>query len=377
MQHLNHAEGEELVFKGEPPSRRPSHSYGKRLSKEIQGERMDKTLTVEPLPLTAWVGIDVSKETLDVECLQEGKRRGRRQVKNSAQGCAELLDWLVKERKVDVCQTQVSLEATGWYSDLISLFLYEQGFRVSVLNPAVLTSYREVKERRSKTDQQDASLLALYGKEQTPRCWHPIAEPIRVLRELLANRDDVQQLINRERNRLASPRLVEITRTHVEERLAMGIKQFEEIEKQIKAHIKNHPDLCELAKHLLRIDGIGWVTAVRLIARIGDIARFPKVGAVVSLAGLSITERQSGTSVFGRPHIDRHGYGDLRACLYMGAISLLRAKKKTGYAWAQRLLDRGKPKKVVIVALMRKLLHIVYGVWKTRTPYDASKAFAA
>lgn len=156
----------------------------------------------------------------------------------------------------------------------------------------------------------------------------------------------------------------------------MGKKQLEEIEKQIKAHVKNDPDLREIAKLLLRIDGVGWVTAVRLIARIGDIARFPKVGAVVSLAGLSVIERQSGTSVHGRAHIDRHGYSDLRACLYMGAISLLRAKNKAGYAWAQRMLGRGKPKKVVIVALMRKLLHIVYGVWKTRTVYDASKAFA-
>ena len=60
----------------------------------------------------------------------------------------------------------------------------------------------------------------------------------------------------------------------------------------------------------------------------------------------------------------------------MGALSLLRAQKKAGYAWAQRMLGRGKPKKVVIVALMRKLLHIVYGVWKTRTAYDPTIAFA-
>jgi transposase len=337
---------------------------------------MNSTLTSEAELLTAWVGIDVSQETLDVEVLQEGKRHGRRRVKNSVQGCAELVDWLVKERKVEIMQTQVSLEATGWYSDLISTFLYEKGFRVSVLNPAVLTSYREVKERRSKTDQQDASLLALYGKEQQPRRWVPVAENVRVLRELLANRDDVQQLIRRERNRLASPRLVEITRQQIEERLSMGEKQFEEIEKQIKAHIKNYADLKEIAKRLQQIDGVGWLTAARLIARIGDVARFPKVGALVSLAGLSITEHQSGTSVKGRPHIDRHGHSDLRACLYMGAISLLRATKKAGYAWAQRLLGRGKPKKVVIVALMRKLLHIVYGVWKTQTAYDPSKAFA-
>lgn len=337
---------------------------------------MDTTLSAGSLPLTAWVGIDVSQETLDVECLQEGKRRGKRRVKNTEQGCAELLDWLVNERQATIVQTQVSLEATGWYSDLVSLFLYEQGFRVSVLNPAVLTNYREVKKLRSKTDQHDASLLAVYGKEQEPRRWVPVPENVRILRELLANRDDVRRLVRQERNRLASPRLVEITRNAIQERLSLGEKQSVEIEKQIKSHIKSHSDLYEINKLLMRIDGIGWVSAAYLIARIGDIDRFPKVGSLVSLAGLSISERQSGTSVKGRPCIDRHGHGDLRACLYMGAISLLRATKKAGHAWARRLLGRGKPKKVVIVALMRKLLHIVYGVWKTRTIYDASKAFA-
>jgi transposase len=337
---------------------------------------MEQTLTFEAETMTAWVGIDVSQETLDVECLQEGKRRGRRRVKNTEQGCAELVDWLLKERKVDLSQTQVSLEATGWYSDLVSTLFYEQGCRVSVLNPSVLTNYREVKELRSKTDKHDASLLAIYGKEQKTRRWVPVPESVRILRELLANRDDVQQLIRRERNRLASPRLVPITRNQVEERLAVGEKQFKEIEKQIKTQIKEQADLKEIAQRLEQIDGVGWLTAARLVARIVDIARFPKVGALVSLAGLSITEHQSGTSVKGRPHIDRHGHSDLRACLYMGALSLLRANKKASYAWAQRLLGRGKPKKVVIVALMRKLLHIVYGVWKTQTPYDASQAFA-
>jgi hypothetical protein len=137
---------EELVSKDEPPPRKPSHSYGKRLSRKIQEETelvnvpvkcgpacqkgehaqalreecMNNTLTAEILPMTAWVGIDVSQETLDVECVQEGKRRGRRRVKNTEQGCAELLDWLVNERRVIIVQTQVSMEATGWYSDLES-----------------------------------------------------------------------------------------------------------------------------------------------------------------------------------------------------------------------------------------------------------------
>jgi transposase len=114
------------------------------------------------------------------------------------------------------------------------------------------------------------------------------------------------------------------------------------------------------------------LTAALLIALIGDITRFDRVGALVSLAGLALVERESGSSVHGHPHIDRHGHPQLRQVLYWGAIAALRTDAHL-QAWAARLRERGKPNKVVLVAVMRKLLHIVYGVWKTQTEYDPQK----
>src|SRR5262249_947568 len=111
---------------------------------------MERTERIETEEMSAWVGTDVSQQTLDVGWRQKGKAPGKRRVKKAAQGCRELLDWLGNDRKVETRQKQVCLEATGWYSDLASTFFYEQGFRVSVLNPAVLTNYREGKKLRSK-----------------------------------------------------------------------------------------------------------------------------------------------------------------------------------------------------------------------------------
>ncbi len=103
--------------------------------------------------------------------------------------------------------------------------------------------------------------------------------------------------------------------------------------------------------------------------------RFPKVGAVVSLARLSITQYSSGSSVYPKRHIDRHGRHLLRSFLSLCALAALRSDAAL-QAWAERLQQRGKPKTIVLVAVMRKLLHIAYGVWKNDENYNPTVAFA-
>ena len=122
------------------------------------------------------------------------------------------------------------------------------------------------------------------------------------------------------------------------------------------------------------ITGIGWLSAARLLAHLGEINCFKQVGSVVLLAGLAVKEVSSGTSVHGRAQIDRHGRKDLRRALYMCAVVALRCSPHM-QAWAKRLQAQGKPKKVILVAVMCKLLHIAYGVWKTQTDYDPTVAY--
>src|SRR5262249_32301353 len=140
-------------------------------------------------------------------------------------------------------------------------------------------------------------------------------------------------------------------------------EDFKTTEREIKAHLKAHSDLKVIWQRLQSIPGIGWLSAARLLAHLGDITRFQKVGSLVSLAGLSVKDYQSGTSVHGRSQIDRQGRKDLRQALFMCALVARRCSAEMR-AWAQHLTDQHKAKKVVIVAVMRKLLHIVYGVWK-------------
>ena len=322
--------------------------------------------------VTAYVGIDVAKTKLDV-VLRLGERSIHQVFANTAEGFAALDGWLLAFG-LQASQVRICLEATGSYSDALALDLFARGYTLSVLNPAVLVDYRRSHNIRSKTDKLDAHLLARYAQENQPRPYKPLPDEIVSLRALLHHRDDVQHMLRQEHNRLEAGRMTQAiqqrVRTHVQQLQA----EFKTTEGEIKAHLKAHPHLKAIWQRLQTIPGIGWLTAARLLAHLGEISRFEKVGSLVSLAGLAIKEESSGSSVRGKAQIDRHGRKDLRQTLYMSAVVAKRVSPHM-QGWAKRLQAQGKPKKIILVAIMRKLLHIVYGVWKREQDYQPALAF--
>ena len=324
------------------------------------------------LPIDAYLGIDVAKAKLDV-VLRRDTHCLHHIFENSVTGYAQMHAWL-QGLGLHPQQLHASLEATGSYSDAVATFLYSNGYSLSILNPAVLVDYRRSQNTRSKTDKLDANLLACYGQERHPRLWKPLPEPIVTLRALLAYRTDQQQMLRQERNRLEAGRMTDWIEQNVRTHVADLQRHLKEAEQQIKKLLREHTDLTLLWKRLQTIPGIGWLSAARFIAHLGEIERFAKVGSVVSLAGLAVKECQSGSSVRGKPQIDRHGRSDLRQTMYMCALVALRCSSHM-QAWTARLRTQGKAKKIILVAVMRKLLHIAYGVWKTGDDYRPEVAF--
>jgi transposase len=320
----------------------------------------------------AFLGIDVAKEKMDALFLV-GQRSGYRVFANTSIGFEQLNEWLQHEH---IHQVHACLEATGSYSDAIALDLFERGHIVSVLNPAVLINYRKSRNTRSKTDKLDATLLAHFAQQMQPLAWHPLPQEVMALRSLLTYRDDVQQMLLQARNRQRSGRMEPWVHQRVQAHSEQMVKELKTVEEHIWAHLAIDPKLTAIWKRLQTICGIGALSAARLIAQIGEIDRFAHPGALVSLAGLAVKERTSGRSVRGRAQMDRHGRRGLRQILYMCALVAMRWDEHMRQ-WAQRLKARGKPSKVVIVAVMRKLLHIIYGVWKHNGDYDAQLAFPA
>jgi transposase len=321
-----------------------------------------------PAATTAFVGIDVAQASLDV-VVHLSASRSHRVLANQPDGFAALHRWL---SSLPVVQCRLCLEATGSYSDALVTFLLAHDYSVSVLPPASLVSFRRSEGVRSKTDALDAELLARYAQQKQPRPWVPLPEEVQTLRLLLAYRQDVLLMLVQQRNRLHAGRVTAWTRQQLEGQVEQLRQAVREAERHIKKHLKASQTLLPIWQRLQTIPGIGWLTAAQLIAHLGEIARFPRVGALVSLAGLAVQQHQSGTSVHRPTHIDRHGRADLRQQLYWCAVTAMRTDAHIA-AWSQRLLARGKPRSVVIVAVMRKLLHLVYGVWRTESDYDPAK----
>jgi transposase len=316
----------------------------------------------------AYLGIDVAKAKLDV-VLHLDDQHSHRVFANSAAGFTALHAWLAP---MPAPQVHICLEATGSYSDALADFLYAHSYPLSVLNPAVLVAYRKSEQVHSKTDKLDAELLARYAQQKQPRLWQPFPAEVVALRHLFRNRADVLQMLGQERNRLEAGRLTDWSRAQIQQHLQDLHQRLRAAERQLKAYLKASEQLAPLWQRLQTIPGIGWLTAAFLIALCGDVARFPQVGALVSLAGLALKEHDSGSSVHRRACIDRQGHSELRQLLYWCAITAMRTDPQF-QAFAQRLRERGKPNKVIIVAVMRKLLHIVYGVWKGHSDYDPAK----
>lgn len=315
------------------------------------------------------LGIDVSKDSLELALLTPKDRLRKKSVRNAPSGFKVLLKWLTRwagpELPVRAC-----LEASGGYEEAAALFLHEQGLHVSVVNPRRTKSYAGAQLQRTKTDPADAALLARYCRREQPAAWQPPSEAERSLRQLTRGLQSLKDERDRTRNRRdrADHEAVTEALDAVVETLS---SQIEAIEARIEAHVAEHPDLGRQMDLLVSIPGVGTCTAATILAEIGDITRFDSARQVAAWAGLTPSHHSSGTSVRRRAKLSKVGNGRLRKALFLPAIVAMQHNDAVR-TFAARLLAKGKAKMAVVGASMRKLLHICYGVLRNGRKFDAS-----
>jgi transposase len=311
------------------------------------------------------LGIDVSKDTLDVALIAEGSTF-HKTIRNTSQGYQQLEKWLEDHQagKVHAC-----LEATGQYGEAIAEYLYECGHQVSVVNPARIKRYGESKLHRNKTDKADAILIAEFCQKENPAPWQPLSPEIKHLRALIRRLEDQKANLQQEVNRLKSGEKdswvvgdLQIHIDYLQERIAAT-------EKEIKEFINKTPGLKSQQKLLTTIPGIGDLTAFILLAEIGDVSIFDNAPQLAAYAGLNPQGHRSGSSVHKKTRISKQGRSELRRCLYMPAVVAL-THNPVIQDLNHRMTERGSLKMEIVVAAMRKLLHIAYGVLKNQTPFD-------
>ena len=257
-----------------------------------------------------FIGIDVSKAKLDIALRRpDGKVRSK-VVANTPQGFTELSAWLCRQAATDL---HACLEATGTYWEAVAEYLTDAGHTVSVVNPAQIKAYGAARQVRTRTDAVDARLIAAHLE-------------------------------------------------HLDR--AIG-----EIEAEIRRRIDDDPGLKGQRDLLDSVPGLGDKTVPGLLSFYGGPPRFDNARQAAAFAGLDPRQRESGSSVRGKPRLSKVGHAALRKALYMPAMVAL-ARTAWGRAFRDRLAAAGKPPMVILGAMMRKLVHVAFGVLKSGQPFN-------
>jgi transposase len=321
-----------------------------------------------------FIGIDVSKAKLDCSLLLDvtcSKRRAK-SVANSNVGVNELLIWCEKQQ-VNVHELHAILEGTGVYHEQAALALADAGATVSIVNPAQVKDFGRSLGVRTKTDGIDSLVLARFGAMLSPRPWTPPVQEARVLQALLSRREAIAQDLQRERNRLEKADATDtpaLIRQSIVTSITFLEQQLTKLQQDIDDHINKHPGLKADRDLLISIPAVGPQVGNHLLAVMHN-HQFQSAEQLAAYLGLVPVERQSGTSVLGRPRLSKAGPARIRAILYMAAIVGTQYNPHIK-ALYQRLQGRGKSKMSALGAAMRKLVHLCFGVLKTRQPYQAN-----
>jgi transposase len=315
-----------------------------------------------------YLGIDVAKAKLDCCVLLDNGKRKTKVVANSKTGFAELLNWLQKQ---DLSPVHAVMEGTGIYHEQAALALHDAGVIVSIANPAQVKDFGKGLAVRTKNDGVDSWVLARYGELLKPAAWSPPSLEARKLQALLSRREALATDLQRERNRLEKADATD-TPAPVRESIHDGITflthQLEKLQREIDDHIDQNPDMKRDFKLLESIPAVGQQTASKMLSLM-HVHRFERAEQLAAYLGLVPIERQSGSSVRGRPRLSKAGPSHVRATLYMAAVVATRYNPHIKATY-ERLLARGKSKMSALGAAMRKLAHLCFGVIKTQTPYQ-------
>jgi transposase len=323
-----------------------------------------------------YVGIDVAKAKLDCSLLvdETGFKRKSKKVANNQAGVVELLEFLAKH-SIQPADLHVTLEATGIYHEQAAQALYDAGATVFIVNPAQVKALGNTLAIRTKTDGVDSFLIARFGLLCKPDAWIPPSSEARVLKALLARQEAISEDLQRERNRQEKNRGTAAPE-HVQESLDDSITfletQLKRLQQAIDNHIDQHPALKEDLDLLKSIRAIGPQVGKAMLSVMQTHA-FKTAEQLAAYLGVVPVERQSGSSVFGRARLSKAGSPEIRAKLYMASIVAIRYNTHVK-ALYERLRARGKSAMSALGACMRKLVHLCFGVLKTRRPYDENYA---
>ena len=292
--------------------------------------------------------------------------------KNNDSGVKLLVDWVNKLTDYEVPVRYV-MEATGVYHQKLAYYLVDNGCEISIVLPNKISNYIRTLELKTITDKSCSQAIAQFGLERKLDKW---AKPKSIYKEL--------QQLTRERNQIVQERSVIKNQIHAEktesepnqkslERMQARIRFLNSQEKEIKADITDivnkDPDLKQVINNITTIPGVGELTAVIVLAETNGFELIRNKSQLSSYAGLDVKEKQSGTSVKGKPRISKKGNRNLRKSMHLPSLTAVKWDENFKNIYA-RLISKNGIKMKALVAVQRKILELIYILFKNETVYD-------
>ncbi|PHS50787.1 MAG: IS110 family transposase [Lutibacter sp.] len=305
-------------------------------------------------------GVDISKDVFDVYSTLSGHR----QFKNSGIGFIELVKFLKKD-------SLVVMEATGYYHYRLAQFLYKQGVLVSVVNPLSVKRFIQMKLAKVKTDKSDAKAICEYGQINEVPLYTALTDVQSECLQLFRLLDNYLKKRTATKNKIHGEDTLGIPSKYVYRSLKRNLKHLNKevlgIEDRLLGLVKQ--DQQQQLTLLKSIPGMGVKTALFLIVVTDGFSKFEKSSQLCSYVGITPTIRESGSSVRGRSRISKVGNKKLRNLLFLCSFSACKHNKACREIY-ERIVGKGKSKKLALIAVANKLLKQAFAIAKSGKPYD-------
>ena len=322
------------------------------------------------------VGIDVSYKSFDARfgttnTQQQITLSPSKSFKNSLPGFKLFLRWLKKLVLSNDIPLVFVMEATGVYYEQLANFLFKHNYQVAVILPNKIRNYAKSLESKSKTDPIDAATITRFGLERQLKLWTPPSESLKTLRDLCREYHSIKTNITQIKNQLHA--LKSSFKPHQQsfKRKTQLLKFLERqvalIKTELHALVKSNPVLAQHLKQIKTAKGLGDITILTVLAETRCFDLVTNQKQLTSYTGFDIVFNDSGIKK-GKTSISKKGNKFIRKALFMPALSACRANPRLKNFY-QRLVAKGKNKKLAIIAVARKLLLLIYTLWKTNSVY--------
>lgn len=322
-------------------------------------------------------GIDVAQKELVVSfgCLQEDLSVDLRTSKvfsNTQKGHNALIDWVRKTSAPDTA-VQFVMEATGVYHESLAYFLVDRSCNVVIVLPNKISNYFRTLQVKTINDYTASEAIARFGLERKLDCWQKPDPVLKKLRQLCRERNQIIDTRTVTKNQLHAEKAEAEPNTGTVQRLKQLIvvlnKQIAQVKGEIEGLIKGKRELAEAVELITTLPGVAVLTAATVLAETNGFELIRNKKQLTSYAGLDVREKQSGTSIKGKPTISKRGNRYLRKAMHLPALAAIRhdARFKSVFT---RLVEKHGIKMKAAVAVQRKLLEMIYTIYKTKTPYQ-------